>query len=443
MFHSMRIVSLGLLLCLGGAACSSGDRGGDRGSWGERGDGDAKQKKKQVPVTVVELATVGTGSVRETLAANAVVESESMADIIPMTTGIVVSLHQDEGDPVRKGALLAVLDNVTLDASAERARAEVSRLEEQHREMTELAARGAVSDRELSDITWNLENARTSLREAATTKGQTRLVAPFDGVVAARNVRVGELASGSAAAFTVVDLQELRVVAQVPERDLSRVAIDQTAELTSAYDERVVSTGTVSRIAPVVDSQSGTFRVTIAVDPAQTALRPGQYVNIDIEVDRKEGVVVVPTTSIVYEAGAPVVYAYDEATEEDLKPKFDAGGWGGGGGSWGGGGWGGGSNDDGDRGSWWASMFGDEEEAEEEEEDEGQVYVARRHPVELGLGDDDVVEVLSGIDLGAQIITVGQSHLRDGGRVRDAASITEKVADDAEAKVETPDEDQG
>jgi membrane fusion protein (multidrug efflux system) len=317
----------------------------------------------------------------------------------------------------------------------------VDRLQGQYSEMKQLAARGAVSDRELSDLAFNLRNARTSLREAAATHGQTRLTAPFDGVVAARDVRVGELAGGSTAAFRVVDLHQLRVVAQVPERDLSRVALDQPAVLTSAYDDAVSSTGVVRRIAPVVDSQSGTFRVTIEVASEQTALRPGQYVGIDIEVDRKVDVTVVPASAIVYEAGAPVVYVYDVATEEDLKPATPMGGMGG---------WGGGDNDAGEDGdaaegeAWWAGLFGGSGDAEdaEEKEDPADVFVARRRPVEIGLGDDDVSEILSGVEVGDRVVTVGQSHLRDGVRLRDVLDPLPEEHDEDEEEGDAEDADE-
>ena len=423
MIHTWRHFGLAVLLAFGLTGCG-GDEAGVEG-WGSKGDSESK--KKAPAVTVVELAEVARGDVRDTLAANAVVESEAAADVIPMTSGIVVSLHKDEGDAVRKGDLLAVLDNVSLDASAERAAAEVDRLEGQFTEMEELAARGAVSDRELSDLEFSLRNARTSLREAASTHGQTRLIAPFDGVVAARDVRVGELAGGSTAAFRVVDLHQLRVVAQVPERDLSRVAIGQPAVLTSAYDDEITSTGVVRRIAPVVDSGSGTFRVTIEVDPDQTALRPGQYVGIDIEVDRKPDVTVVRSAAIVYEAGAPVVYVYDVATEDDLKPPKSMGGMGG----WGGGGEEGDAEEEDAEESWWASLFGGDEEAEEEEEDPADVYVARRRPVEVGLADDELSEIIKGVEVGERVVTVGQSPLRDGVRLRDVLDpLPEKSAEE-------------
>ena len=352
------------------------------------------------PITVVEVAHSDQGSVAEVLIASAVVDSEASADLVPEATGVVREILKDEGDPVSRGDVLAILDNVSLGTGAARASAEVSRLEAQVAEAKELMSRGAVSAREVSDLEHQLRTARLSSREASSSYGSTRLSAPFDGVVAMRDVHVGELATSAKAAFQVVDPTRLRVVASLPERDLGRVALDQPARLVSAYDDEVWTTGTVSRISPVVDASSGTFRVTVAVsDPGK--LRPGQFVSVRIEVDRHDDVLVVPKQAVLYEDGVPVVYLVgpapedeDEADDEDEAKTERSGGCSGG------------SADDGD------------EADDESSEDAGPELVATRTPVDLGLVDDAWAEILDGIGPKAEIITVGHSHLRDGGRVR-------------------------
>lgn len=385
------------LLFLVFVACSGGDdEDGDDGGK----DGWGKGPKAE-PVSLVLVDVVGTGEVADNLASTAIIESESSADIIPSTTGVVLSLHKDEGDVVNKGDLLAVLESVSLDAGAERSRAELTRVQQQYDEMSKLAARGAVSDRELQDLAYQLKTAKTSAREASRSFGQTRLTAPFDGVVAARDVRVGELAGSSKAAFRIVDLEQLRAVTTLPERDLKRVDVGQTATLTSAYDSDSQANGLVTRVAPVIDSTSGTFRVTIQLDGMDHDLRPGQFVNVDLEVDRRRDVLVVPKNALVYEDGVPVVYRYipQPAGSDDDEKSAD-----------------GGSDE-----SWYdglVAMFTDAEEEEAEKEEDLDPHIAERVPVNLGLVDDHFAEVLEGVKVGDQLIVVGQSHLRDGARVR-------------------------
>jgi membrane fusion protein (multidrug efflux system) len=195
----------------------------------------------------------------------------------------------------------------------------------------------------------------------------------------------------------------------MPERDLPRVAVGQPARLTSAYDDSVWSAGTIARVAPVVDPTSGIFRVTIEISPDQRSLRPGQFVTIDLEVDRRRDVLTVPKRALVYEDGAPVLYVVGtpdpvDADDEDADDE-DARGEG----SW--------------PPSWWP--FGAEAPAEDttdddddDDDDDDPVRVAERTAVRLGLIDDQYAQVLEGIDAGAEVVVVGQTHLRDGARVR-------------------------
>lgn len=406
----MRTLVLALTL-----ACGGGD--------GPPDPEKASEQAPPEPVTVVETATVGTGSVAEVLVASAVVESEATADIVPEATGVVREIRRDEGDVVEQGDILAVLDNVTLGTGAAKATAEVRRLQQQVDEAKELLTRGAISVREVQDLEFQLETAQMSSREARRTYGSTRLSAPFAGVVAMRQVHVGQLATSAQPAFQIVDPARLRVVASIPERDLGRVSLGQPVRLVSAYDDDVWADGVVNRMAPVVDASSGTFRVTVGVTNA-AALRPGQFVSVNIEVDRHAGVVVVPKPALVYEDGVPVVYRVVDAPDEetpDEEPEEEASG-----GGWWPFGSGGGEDEDEDE-------AGDEEE---DAEDEGPRLVAERILVGLGLVDDAWAEITEGLATGDTIIVVGQSHLRDGARVR-AATQEPEPDDEAATQAES------
>jgi membrane fusion protein (multidrug efflux system) len=404
---------VGVLLVLAACSGGSGPESGQGGEWGGQ---------QKAPATVVEVATVARGQVSDLLATTAVVESEAQADIVPMSPGIVLSVLKEEGDPVRKGDVLAVLDNVSLDASAERTAAEVSRLEREAATARDLHARGAISDQELADAEHALTTAKTSAREASRTFGQTRLTAPFDGVVAMRDVRVGEYVTGAGNAFQVVDPKRLRAVASLPERDLGRVAVGQKARLVAAYDDSRTALAEVLRIAPVVQAETGTFRVTLGVDPEQTALRPGQFVSVEIEVDVHQDVVVVPREALVYEDGLPVVYKMVPAPppaekEGAAKPEETAA-------------------------SWWP--FGGEGDGDEKKEEaKPDPFVAARTSVKLGLVDTDTAEVLEGVTPGEQVIVLGQSNLRDQAPVQTPAMLAEQKKKSAESKAAEKPGDEG
>lgn len=376
-------------------------------------------KQAPDPVTVVEVARAELGSVGDLLVTNAAVESEKQADIIPQAAGIVRDIRVDLGQAVKKGDVLAVLENVSLSEGASRARSELQKLQDDLAATRRLYDEGAVSMNDVTTLEHQVRNARSSLREASAGSGQTRLNAPFDGVVAAIDVRVGQLASNGTRAFQVVDLTELRVRATLPERDFARVRAEQAARLVSAYDSDLAATAHVERVAPVIDPKTGTFEVLLALDPGQS-LRPGQYVGVELEVDRHEDVIVVPKKAVVYEDGKAVVYRMIDAPEPEEPPEDDAPA---------------ADENAGGMSFSFGGAPGDAAKDEEKEKAPPSPYVAERVPVEVGLVDDRFAELEEGAAVGDDIIVVGQSALKDGAPVKTPEMVqadAEKAKQEAE-----------
>ena len=389
-----------LLTAFMALACSGGGGPPD----GDFGDED--EETVVDPRTLIEVGAVETGTVGDFLVSNGTVESEAQADLVPETTGTVIAIKAEEGDTVRKGQVLAVIDNATLDAALARAEAEATKALAELDKIRSLHDQGVVSDRDLQDAEFAEAAARTALAEARSTQGHTRLVSPINGTVAVRQIEYGEVAGGQLA-FQVVDLTRLRVVIRLPERDLARLSVGQSATLTSVYDDEATVSAHVERIAPTVDPTSGTVRVTVALDePEAGVLRPGQFVSVRVEVGRHDDVMTVPRTSLFYEEGEPLVFRV--RVEEPPDPEEDED-----------------EDEEGegedDEPGFLARFFDDGEEADEEEEEDpvpGPYRVARKVSVTLGYEDDDYAEITEGLELGDEVVTVGKANLRDEGRVR-------------------------
>jgi membrane fusion protein (multidrug efflux system) len=381
------------------AACGGGPPGKDGSSWESTGEDEEEQR------LLVEVAAVERASVADHLETTGTIESEAQADIVPEASGTVTRIDVEEGDSVRRGDVLAVIANPSLDASDSRAQIELERAQHDLEKARKLHADGAISDVELANAQTAWRTAETSANEASRTRGFTRLTSPIDGTVSVRDLRLGELAGGSRA-FQVVDLARLRVVVQLPEKDLARIDLDQPVRLTSAYDPDTGAAGTVTRISPVVDAGTGTVRVTISVEPGQGELRPGQFIKARIEIARHDDVLTIPRRALVWEDGAPVAWVVDDAPEpsaEDAAAEDDAA----------------------EDGGFFAELFGGQDEASEEaeaaDEDDGvdiPQRVAVRKSLSVGFIDIERVEVTEGLSETDQVIVVGNTNLREGAPVR-------------------------
>jgi len=386
-------------------------------------EGGEEAPKRQVdPRTLVTVAAVGPGEVAATIQSTGVVESEAQADLTPEASGTVISISVEEGDTVKRGQVLAVIQNASLDAAYERAKAELARAERELAQVESLHKSGAVSNTELNTARDALNTAKTTLAEARSSAGHLRLVSPIDGTVALRDLRYGEVAGGKRA-FQVVDLDRLRNVVKLPERDLSRLQVGQLATLTPVYDAEVHVAAELIRLSPTVDATTGTVRATLALPKGERTLRPGQFVSASLETERRQAALVVPREAVVYDDGQAMVYRVtieeppkEEAPKEDEKKEGEE-----------------------EEKKGFSFSFGGEggEGAEEEKEVElpGPYRVARKVPVELGLSDEDTTEIVSGLNPGDEVVVVGQANLRDGARVRfEADPRLEDVIAEEEAK---------
>lgn len=411
------VLALGALGCEGGG--EQGSRGGrqDRGEQGPSAPGP--ERRVLVGSAVVEQADVA-----DHLVTSGTLESEAQADIVPEATGVVTRIYAEEGDDVRKGQVLAVIANPSLDANAERAQLELDRARLAAEEARRLHENGAISDTELRDAETAFRTAKASFEEAARSRGFTRVESPISGTVAVRDVRLGEVA-GANRAFQVVDLARLRVVVQLPEKDLPRVREGQPVLMTGAYDDDQTATGRVQRVSPVVDATTGTVRVTIAVDPGQDALRPGQFVKARIEVDRHEAVSTIPRRALVWDDGEPVAWRIIEAEAPEPETPED-----------------GAEDEPEDEPGFLAGVFGggEDDEAADEAEPEGDPWegIPRRGVekarLEIGFVDTERVEIIEGLALGEQVVTAGNANLR-------AETLIKLEGDPDPVKPEAEDED--
>ena len=388
----MRRWPLLLLLALL-TACQVQTDGPPGGEPGEHEDGPTDDR------VLVETAPAAPGEVADFLVTTGLLESERQADLVPEATGVVTRIFVEEGDAVRAGQPLALLSNPSLEGAAQRAGLELDRARQDAERAERLHASGALSDAEHAAAKQALELAESAFREATHARGFTRIEAPFDGVVALRDLRVGELAGGRRA-FQVVDLAALRVIVQLPEKDLARVHPEQLVVLEGAYDANATAPGRVLRVSPVVDPSTGTARVTVQVDPAGTALRPGQFVKVRVQVDRRADVLTIPRAALVWEDGEPVAFRVEDAPPEEAEKDEE-------------------KAEDAGLMARLGALFGGEEDAEEgDEKPDWPRRVAKKVRLEIGYADPARVEVRGGLAAGESVIVVGTDGLRDGAAVR-------------------------
>ncbi len=287
-------------------------------------------------VPVVETVAVERGRVVVTRHVTGTVVADEEAQLAPRIMARLLEVRVREGDPVRSGQVLAVLDARELEdavaqagAGLAAAREAVAAAEAAWQAQREATARDRVlhEARAISDEQWEhstaaeraararLEAARAELKvaekrhdQARTRHGYARLSAPFDGVVTARLADPGDLAVPGKPVLTVARRGGIRVRADLPVEDLARLAVGAPVTVTAPG---VTLEAAVSRIVPATGA-SGLAPFEADLGDAPAALLPGATVGVDVALERAEGLVV-PSDALLEGEGGSWVLRVDRS----------------------------------------------------------------------------------------------------------------------------------
>jgi HlyD family secretion protein len=215
------------------------------------------------------------------------------------------------------------------DANAVRAAHESVAAAEAQRDAAQarldLALAGATRE-QLTDVEAQVAQARAALELAQLALEKATLRAPFDGIVAAVNVRSGEMASSALPAVTVLDTAGFRMTVSVDEIDVGRLAIGQTVEVTLDALPDLAITGVVERIAPAATIVGGVvyYDVVIGLGPTDAPIRADMTANATIVVEELADVLMLPTWVVrVDETGQ--TYVNQQAGNEIVRTDIELG----------------------------------------------------------------------------------------------------------------------
>jgi len=269
----------------------------------------------------VEYSFTGKVSVNET----------TLAHVGPRIPGRAVEVFVSAGDLVKKGQRLAIIDSPELgeaqsqylkaktayeiaEKSYERAKIVlegkvISTGEFQRREGEYLTAKAdlkATDDRlHLLGMT---EKEISAIGKEHTISSKVAIYSPISGAIIERHLTLGEVVEPVKPLFTVADLSNLWVIADVTEADIPKVKKGQTAFVTvSPYPEKTLK-GKVSYISEVIDPETRGVKVRVEVQNTKGVLKPEMFATVKISTSEKERVLAVPESALQREGDRTIVF---------------------------------------------------------------------------------------------------------------------------------------
>ena len=248
----------------------------------------------------VRSVTVTRGTAAEVVYATGTVEPRRWAKVISMQRKRIIEICDCEGESVRKGDILARLDDSPERAALAELQARYKRLELDTQRIKGLVDKSAATQTSYEQTLTQLQEYQARIDAQNDRIGELVLRSPMDGVVLRRDGQVGEIAGVGAAdvLFWIGERKPLRIVADVNEDDIARVKVGQKALLRSEGFAGQALDGTVADITPKGDPVAKTFRVYIAL-PDDTPLRIGMSVEANIVAREAPEALLVPSEAIL------------------------------------------------------------------------------------------------------------------------------------------------
>ncbi len=265
--------------------------------------------------------TIARGDLAAMVSATGKIEPIAKVEVKSKASGQIIAMPVEEGDQVKRGALIARIDEVETRnayeqalADLEVAKATVSQTASNVKRQEEMFKRGLISEAEIDQVRLEEVRAKAQLVKAQTELEtmETRLKdctvrSPINGIVLQKTVEDGQIissginsVSGGTLIATVAKMDSVYVYAEVDEVDVGQVQIGQMARVVPDAFADMVFHGTVLRIAPLatVEQNVTTFNVTVIVPNPERKLKAGMNTTVDITIADKRDVLLVPKEAL-------------------------------------------------------------------------------------------------------------------------------------------------
>ncbi|ALN63695.1 efflux transporter, RND family, MFP subunit [Lysobacter antibioticus] len=295
----MAVAALALACVLGLSACKGG---------AGAAEAQAKEAKDKASEAVpVEVAQATRRAIAASYTGTAPLEARAESQVVAKTSGVALAVMVEEGQHVQAGQVLVRLDSARAELQAAQTNATMRKLEANYARSKQLAEQRLLSANDNDQLRYDLENARAANRMANLELSYAKVEAPISGIVASRSIKTGNFVQINSPIIRIVDTSRLEATLNVPERELATLKAGLPVQMQVDAMPGKVFTGTVDRVAPVVDSGSGTFRVICAFEGGGT-LQPGMFGRLRIDYDNRADALVVPRAALLDDEGDPAVF---------------------------------------------------------------------------------------------------------------------------------------
>lgn len=281
------------------------------------------------------------------------ITAKEEAIIIPKFPGEVKNVYVSMGDQVSKGDLLFDLDDNQIKSSYTQVNDVYLNAKSNYERLLTLFNEGAISKQQLEGAKLQYETSGQNLIMAKDSLSNAKVTSPISGYVTSVNVAVGGMASQAMPAVTISNIDIVQIKSTVSENLINKIKVDDkvNVKISSIGDQPF--TGTITALSPSPATGSLTYPLIVTLDNTDKLIKPGMSAEIVITSERKENAIIIPSGCVMIKGGKTVVAVIDSSNKVTIKD------------------------------------------------------------VSLGIDNGTIVEILDGLKVGENVVTIGQQYLSD------------------------------
>ena len=281
-------------------------------------------KKALDPMPVISQK-VERVSINREISASGNIEGNKTARLGFLVAGKINYIAGEEGMTIGAGKLLAGLDPENYRIAREMADANLAQAQDEFNRLSTMYERKSLSEGDFSKISNALKAAKAQQQLQNKNLLDTRLYAPFQGVLLKKGAEAGEIISAGMPLFVLSDISRVKVIASIPEADLQQVRIGAEARVYIAALDTTM-TGRIIEVGSVSEPTTRAFNVKIELKNPDLKIRPGMTAEVKIVSGQPTGIIAVPAEAVLRDLdNSACVFVVDEKKSQAFKRNVSLG----------------------------------------------------------------------------------------------------------------------
>jgi membrane fusion protein (multidrug efflux system) len=234
------------------------------------------------------------------------------------TSGKIISINFNEGTRVKKGDLLAKINDRPLQAQLEKLLAQKKLAEEKEFRQRSLLDRDAISQESYDQIVTELQTIQADINLVSARISETELRAPFDGIIGLRYISEGSYTNSSTKIAKLVKMSPIKVEFSIPEKysDVVKIGFPITFVLVGSTDTLYA---VVYAIDPKIDILTRTIAMRALYPNRNEELKSGRFASVTLQLRQIDNTIAIPTEALIPEMEGETVFIYKNGKAESVK----------------------------------------------------------------------------------------------------------------------------